>query len=128
MVGVATAIAYLRRQIETLPERRNRRAHDPFRNVFVVDIRDIKNAQTALSHGGVSTLHVLADRALQSRVLVHLCQFSTPSQVLLVLVGIGNLLEVAAQYCGRLIMFGDGDGLEAALAAGDKNVAPHEDS
>ena len=44
----------------------------------------------------------------------------------LVIVGIGDALEIAAVDGLGLVMLGDGDGFEALLAGGDVDVAAHE--
>src|SRR5258708_13382448 len=47
-------------------------------------------------------------------------------EVFLVVVGVCDLLEVAADHCGGLVMLSHGDGLIALVAAGYENVSPHK--
>ena len=58
--------------------------------------------------------------------MVGFFELAVSGQMLLVILRIGDLLEVAADDRRRFVVLGDGHGFEAALAFGHVNVAAHE--
>ena len=115
------------RQVEALSQRRNRSRHHALRNIFVIEIRDVEDAQSTLAHGGVKILAArLQIENLCSRVMVRFFQHAPAVDMLFVVIRIRNLLEIASDHCGRFVVFGNGHGFVSLVASGDKNVASHE--
>src|SRR6266403_5298101 len=89
-------------QEKTLPQRRDRRRNHSLGDVFIVDIGNVENAQPAFAHRGVEILSTrLQVKNLRARMMVRFFQRTMILDVLLVVVGISDLLKVAADHGGR---------------------------
>ena len=117
----------LRLEVEALAERRDRRGDHALRDVLHVHVGDVEDAEAARAHGGVEVLaaqlHVLH---VAAAVRIGGLEFPALLDEARVVAGIGEVLEIAAYYCGRLGTLSDGHGGEALAAVGDVDVLAHE--
>src|SRR5438067_12597066 len=80
--------------IELLTERRNWRGDNFFREVFVIDLRDIVDAEAMLAHRGVNVFAAqLNAQDLGTRMLALRIEFHIVLEVLLVICWEGKLME-----------------------------------
>jgi hypothetical protein len=61
-------------------------------------------------------------------VVIGFFQFAIPREVLPIILRISNVLQIAADDSGRLVMLDDGDSVEASSAVGYANVTDHKPS
>ncbi len=120
-----------RRDIEALTERRYGSRDGALREIFVVEIGDVVDAESVLAHRGVEIFAAALDvenfRArvhhVAGGVAVALFEFAAAGDEFVVVIGPRELLQVAAVNRGRLIVLGDSDGFVAFVAGGDVDVA-----
>jgi hypothetical protein len=116
----------LRRDVEPLAERRDGRRDDPLREALVVDLGYVVDAQALLALRGEQVLAAQLQRDDDAAVVVRLAQQPPRRLVRPVLVGVGELVEAAADDRLRLVALGDHDAFEAVRPLPHPGVAPDE--
>ena len=114
-------------QVKSLSQRRDRRCDHALRDIFVIDVRNVVDAKAVFAHRSIEILSTsLQIENLPTRMMLTLFQPAMVFDVLLVIVGVGDLLEVAADYRGRFVMLGYRHCLIAFVASCYENVSSHE--
>ena len=140
VVGAATAVQYVAGHVELLADRRDRRGGDSFGKSFVVDKGDIEHAQAVVAAGGVEIFAAglylqnfrLAERVQNlladvfAGVFFGVFQHAALLDEFSELVGIGKLVQRAADDGLRLVALGDFDSFQAVFALGHPAVAADE--
>ena len=136
VVGAATAVANEVRTKNRCPKRRHRRGDDPLGKALVVDERDVEDPQPRLAAGGIEILAARLDRQdlraaqpladVAAGMLVSMLELAVPFDMLLKLVGIGQLVQRAADDRLRLVALGHHDGRQPVIARADPAVAADE--
>ena len=123
--GAATAVGVFRVNIKALSERRNRRGCNAFGKTFVVNLRDVVNAQAAFARRDVSVFaaHLNLQNFRVSGVFINLFQFAPVFFKLFKIVRVSDFMESAAEDGLRLVRLGHGDGFER-MFGGDESVLP----
>ena len=120
----------LRPDVEPLAERRHRRGDDALAEVLVVDAADVVGAEAAFSERGVDVLAALlhVEDLLTSAglMVVRVRELQAALLVVREILGIGELVQVAADDRRRLVALGDGDAFESSPAVGHPHVVAHE--
>src|SRR5204862_4030278 len=93
-----------------LPERRNRCTNDTFREPFLVDVRHIKNLETACSIRGIE-IFAAQHQVLNVLSAVFMCflQNCTVLDVFSIVVRICDLMEMTTDGRLRFVWFGPDD-------------------
>ncbi len=114
------------RDVKTLADGRDGRSDYALGESLVVDVGDVVDAQAAWSVGRVGVFTASLNIEDVAGVIGDGGQLAMAGDKFFEIVGIGDALEVAAINGFRLVVLGDGNGFEPALAGGDVNVAAHE--
>src|SRR5437868_13411693 len=118
--------------IELLSKRRDWGSNDFLREIFVVDLGNVINAESTPTQCRVGVFaaqldveHLFSAKLCADRVLI--C-FELPLVFLesLVIAGIGKFMEVAAIDRGRFFVLGNGYSIEALFAGRYVDVSSHE--
>ena len=110
-----------------LTERRDRRAHDPFRESFLVDVRDVEDFEAAAAVGGVEILAAQDDVLnVVSAMFMRFFQNRAASEMLLKIIRISQLLQMTADGGLRFFRFGPDDGVKSFVTGPDISVAAEE--
>ena len=113
--------------VKFLAKRRNWRCSNTFRKPFLIDLRDIIDAQAAFACGHVRIFaaQLYLQNARIAFVLKRSMQLAIIAHKLPVIVRISNLLQRAANHRLRLSVFSGNDGFER-ISRSDVNVTAHE--
>src|SRR4029077_2749555 len=98
--------------IEALAERGNRRCHCALGEVLVVDVCDVVGAEAAFAKYRVEILTAKLDVEDFAIVVIGLFQLAISRELLLIILRVGDSLQIAAYDGGRLVMLGDSDGVK----------------
>ena len=125
MVGRRDPARVFRLDGKALAQRRHGGAHHALGEGLVIDVGDIVDLDAFLALGGVEILAAQLQAEHVAAVFVGFGEFARLLEAREVL-RVGKLLQVAADYGLRLVVLGDGDGLEAVAALADVGVAAQE--
>ena len=114
--------------VRALAERRDRRGDDLLGEALVADARDVVRARALGSFGHVDVLATELDAARGARGVLHGDLQRLPVVlVLLEVIGVGVVVQEAADHGLRLVPLGDADGRDLAVAADPGVVADEVD-
>src|SRR5271170_601187 len=110
---------------KALADGRDRCGGDALGETFVVDVGDVVDAEAAVAGGGVRVFAAGLD--VEDVAFVVDCggEFAMMGLEFLVVVGVGDALQVAAVDGFGFVVFRDGDRFKTFLAGGDVNIAAH---
>ena len=104
--------------VHVLADGRGGRRVEPLGERLVVDLRDVVHADAALAVGGVEELAALRQfAAVGGPVLVGRLEDALVGEVILVVLRVGELVEMAADGGLRFLGFGPHDRADALLPA-----------
>ena len=93
------------------------------REILVVDVGDVEGAESVLAHGGVQIFPAKLHVEHVARMMLTFVDLTPVLHYFVVIVGIDDLLQVAAIDRRRIVMLGDGDGFKSLGPFSDVDVA-----